>query len=437
MVCVDYRTLNKNTVVDAYPLPRIDDSLEALGGSRYFSVFDLLSGFWQVPLSDDAKDKAAFCTRSGLYTWKCMPMGLANSPSTFERLMEIAMKGMQWKTMLVYLDDIICFSQTEHQHIERLAMIFERLRQANLKIKVSKSKLFQDQVKYLGHVISRNGIATDPEKITAIQKMKRPTNIKELRSLNGMISYYRRFYPDFADIIRPLHTLLKKHQKFKWNDECENAMQKLKEIMTSSTILAYPDFNKKFTLDTDCSGTAMGAVLSQTDENGIEKPIAYFSRTLNEAQKRYPITKQEMCALVEAIRHFKPYLYGAKFICRVDHHSLIWLTNMKNPTGILARWLETLAEYHFDVVHRPGKQHANADGLSRLSQSVHNSTETPISIPESTPYVRTIILNNEKLIREQKNDTELTPILQAIKDGYLPSYNEIKQYNRSTRYYLG
>ena len=333
--------------MDAYPLPRIEDNLDALGGSKYFSVFDLVSGFHQVPLSDDAKDKTAFCTQSGLYSWVSMPMVLTNSPATFSKLMEIAMKGLTRQSLMIYLDDIIVFSQTEVQHIERLTQVFERLREANLKIKVNKSSLFQKQVKYLGHVISAEGISTDPDKIKAIQNIKTPVNTKDIKSLLGMAGYYRKFIQDYATIVQPLTRLLKKKVPYLWTEECAKSLNTLKSAMISSDILMYPDFMKEFILDTDCSGIAMGAVLSQLNEQEEEKPIAYFSRSLNNAQRNYPITKQEMCALVESIRHFKPYLYGSKFTCRVDHHSLIWLKSMKNPTGILARWLETLEEYSF------------------------------------------------------------------------------------------
>ena len=279
-VCIDYRTLNKNTVMDAYPLPRIEDNLDALGGSKYFSVFDLVSGFHQVPLSDDAKDKTAFCTQSGLYSWVSMPMGLTNSPATFSKLMEIAMKGLTRQSLMIYLDDIIVFSQTEVQHIERLTQVFERLREANLKIKVNKSSLFQKQVKYLGHVISAEGISTDPDKIKAIQNIKTPVNTKDIKSLLGMAGYYRKFIQDYATIVQPLTRLLKKKVPYLWTEECAKSLNTLKSAMISSDILMYPDFMKEFILDTDCSGIAMGAVLSQLNEQEEEKPIAYFSRSL-------------------------------------------------------------------------------------------------------------------------------------------------------------
>ena len=436
---IDYRKLNKNTIVDAYPLPRIDDNLEALGGSKFFSIFDLLSGFWQVPLSPDARDKAAFCTRSGLYTWKSMPMGLAGSPSTFERLMEIVMKGLQWQTMLVYLDDIICFSTTEQEHIDRLKQILERLRNANLKIKVSKSKLLQKEVKYLGHIITRDGIQTDPDKIKAISNITIPRNVSEVRSFLGLAGYYRRYCQNYATIVKPICDLLRKRIKFEWTPECSVAFDTLKNSLIKSTTLAYPDFNKPFILDTDCSGTAMGAILAQENVDKEEQPIAYFSKNLNNAQKNYPITKQEMCAMVEAIRHFRPYLYGAKFVCRVDHHSLIWLTNLKNPTGILARWLETLAQYQFTVIHRPGRLHTNADGLSRLqnNEEVGKYKNVSKEINHSEVSIRSISISNDEFIQQQNADPNLVPVLQAIKTGSFPDINQLRLYNRETRFYFG
>ena len=422
---VDYRKLNKNTIVDAYPLPRIDDSLEAMGGAKYFSTFDLLSGFWQVPLAPDAKDKVAFCTKSGLYTWKSMPMGLAGSPSTFERLMEIVMKGLQWQTMLIYLDDIICFSKTQEEHIQRLRQIFYRLRLANLKIKVSKSKIFQKEVKYLGHIISESGVKTNDDKIAAINNIKSPTSVAEVRSVLGLTGYYRRFYPDYAAIVQPMTQLLKKKYKFNWNTKCEEALNTIKTVLTQSSTLAYPDFDKEFILDTDCSGTAMGAVLSQISDQGEERPIAYFSKALKNSEKNYPITKQEMCALVGAVRHFKPYLYGAQFTCRVDHHSLLWLTNLKNPTGILARWLETLSQFQFKIIHRPGKLHANADALSRLSMM------------ERPKICQIFSMDSSEIDRAQREDLQLKPIFRALENNYKHSHDELKTMSRATRFYFG
>ena len=371
----DYRKVNACTVQDTYPLPRLDDSLEALQGAKYFTTVDLQSGYWQVAMSPEAKQISSFVTKSGVYAPNRLMMGLCSASHTFERLMETVLRGLQWEELLVYLDDIIVFSSNEQDHVERLDRMLARLKEANLKIKPSKTCMFQREVEYLGHIVCEQGIKTDPKKIEAINRIPQPTAVKELRSLLGLTGYYRRFIPRYGEITKPLCRLLKKKIKFAWDELCTQAFVDLKQALTSHTILAYPDYSKPFILDTDCSKLAMGAVLSQLDANNEERPIAYFSKALNDAQSKYSITKMEMLALVSAIRHFKPYLYGAKFECRVDHHSLIWLQNMKEPQGILARWLETLSNYNFTVIHRPGRHHLNADALSRLGYDAPAATE--------------------------------------------------------------
>ena len=220
-LCVDYRRLNSVTRKDAYPLPRIDDSLDALTGSAYFSTLDLLSGYWQVPLDADAQEKAAFVTRGGLWTWKVLPFGLTSAPATFERLMEQVLKGLQWKTLLLYLDDVIVYSPDIDTHLDRLAEVLDRFRAAGLKLKPAKCELLQPQVSYLGHVVSAEGVATDPEKVEAVKDWKTPTCVSEVRAFLGFVGYYRRFIPDFATVAKPLNRLTSKKSEFNWGQEEE------------------------------------------------------------------------------------------------------------------------------------------------------------------------------------------------------------------------
>ena len=218
---MDYRRLNSVTRKDAYPLPRIDDSLDALTGSAYFSTLDLLSGYWQVPLDAEAQEKAAFVTRGGLWTWKVLPFGLTSAPATFERLMEQVLKGLQWKTLLLYLDDVIVYSPDIDSHLDRLAEVLDRFRAAGLKLKPAKCELLQPQVSYLGHVVSAQGVATDPEKVEAVKDWKTPTCVSEVRAFLGFVGYYRRFIPDFATVAKPLNRLTSKKAEFNWDKEEE------------------------------------------------------------------------------------------------------------------------------------------------------------------------------------------------------------------------
>ena len=362
--CTDYRRLNDVTIKDSYPIPRIEESLESLAGAQWFSTLDLASGYWQVELDDAAKEKSAFVVRGGLYQWTVMPFGLCNAPATFERLMENVMAGLQWESLLVYLDDIIIFGKTIDDELDRLRVVFQRLRQGNLKLKPKKCVLFQRKVLYLGHIVTSEGIATDPEKVRVIEEWPTPMCVRDVRSFLGLASYYRRFVKGFADLARPLYNLEKKSVRFHWTKQCEEAFCALKRCLMTSPILAYPDHSGEFFLDTDASDFGIGAVLSQV-KDGSEHVIAYASRALKKEEKNYCVTRKELLAVVFFVRYFRPYLYGRHFKIRTDHGSLRWLLNFREPEGQVARWIQTLGEYDYEIIHRPGKTHQNADSLSR------------------------------------------------------------------------
>ena len=362
--CIDYRKLNDCTIKDAYPLPRVDDLIEALAGTKFFSSLDLNSGYWQVGMKPEDKEKTAFATTMGLFQFTVMSFGLANAPSTFERLMENVLRGLQWEECLLYMDDIIVPSKTIQQGLERLEHIFQRLRTANLKLKPSKCSLFQTQVGFLGHIVSENGIATNPDKIAAVKNWVTPKNSKETKSFLGLCSYYRRFVHGFAKLARPLHKVSEKHTKFQWTQECQQSFDKLKAALVSSPILGYPIPGINFILDTDASDEATGAVLSQ-EQDGREVVIAYFSKSLSKPETQYCVTRKELLAVVNALKAFHSYLYGQPVLLRTDNAAVSWMNNLKRPTGQVARWLEELGTYDLNVTHRPGLKHRNADALSR------------------------------------------------------------------------
>ena len=362
--CIDFRELNKLTVKDAYPLPRIEDCIDNLEGAKWYCTLDLQSGFWQVELDPRDRPKTAFATRSGLYEFNVLPFGLSNSPATFERLMETVMRGLQWDECLVYLDDIIAFGRTFEETLMRLTHVFERVRAAGLKFKPSKCKLFQESVDFLGHVISKDGVRTQPSKIEAVVSWSTPKSKKELRSFLGLAGYYRRFVKDYAKIARPLHKITGEGVPYVWKEDCDQAFQQLKVTLTTAPVLGYPKHVGRMVLDTDASGEALGAVLSQI-QDGHEVVLAYMSKALGEAERNYCITRKELLAVFEACKTWHPYIYGRPVVVRTDNSAVAWAKRIKNPVGQMARWLQVLGTYDLTEVHRPGRIHWNADALSR------------------------------------------------------------------------
>ena len=347
--CIDYRKVNAITRRDAYPLPRIDDTLDTLAGAKWFSTLDMLSGYWQVELEEGDKEKTAFCTQEGLFEFNVLPFGLCNGPATFQRLMDLVLTGLQWSSCLVYLDDVVVVGRSFEEHLRNLQNVFERLRGAGLRLKPKKCAFLQEEVLYLGHLVSREGISTDPSKIDKVVNWPEPVSTKEVQQFLGFANYYRRFIQDFSQIAKPLHRLTERNCPFKWTAECQQSFDELKAKLTTAPVLAYPDYGKPFILDTDASDFGIGAVLSQKDDEGRERVVAFASRSLTKAERRYCVTRRELLAVVVFTQHFRPYLLGREFILRTDHGSLTWLQSFRDPEGQLARWLEKLQQFNFSM----------------------------------------------------------------------------------------
>ena len=366
-LCVDYRSLNSVTYKDAYPLPHIDTCLGSMDGAAWFSTLDLRSGYHNIPIREADRDKTAFVTRRGCFRYKVMPFGLTCAPSVFQRLMDLVLCGLTYESCLVYLDDIIVFSRNFDSHVTRLREVFERLRAAGLKLHPNKCFLFQRRVAFLGHVLSEDGIEVQAEKVETVCNWPTPQRLTDLRSFLGLCSYYRRFIPGFADIAAPLHALQRKNVRFEWTEQQETAFNELKARLTTAPVLGVPRDEGVFYLDTDASDVGLGAVLSQ-GQDGSEVVIAYASRTLSRPERNYDVTRRELLAVVYGLRTYKQYLLGWHFVMRFfDHAALQWLRRTPEPMGQQARWLAFMEQFHFDVVHRAGSRHGNADGLSRRS----------------------------------------------------------------------
>ena len=363
-LCIDYRRINSITYKDSYPLPLIDNCLTALSGASWFSTLDLRSGYYNIPIAEEDRDKSAFVTRSGCFRFTVMPFGMTCAPSVFQRLMDFVLCGLSYMTCLVYLDDIIVFGRTFDEQLLRLGEVFGRIQDAKLKLKPSKCSLMQRSVAFLGHVVSEAGVSMQPEKTEAIRTWPVPRSITEVRAFMGTCGYYRRFVRDFSDIAKPMFDLMKKGAEFVWTEACQEAFETLKTKLTSEPILALPKDEGMYILDTDASDFALGCVLSQVQDD-TERVIAFGSRTLSRSELKYETTRKELLAIVNGLKQFRQYLLGRHFVIRTDHAALSWLRRTPEPMPQLARWLTFIEQFDYEVVHRDGRKHGNADGLSR------------------------------------------------------------------------
>jgi hypothetical protein len=392
--CVDYRKLNAITDQDCFPMPRIDDILERVVGSRWFSAIDLKSGYWQMRLSPESIAKTAFSTPDGHYEFLRLPFGLKNAPAEFSRMMQFIFGDL--KFIEIYIDDVTVHSESFDQHLKHLEIVFQRLEEANLKMNLTKCKWFMSSVKILGHIVEQNKIKMDTSKIDAVQQLPYCKTVKHVQSFLGLCGYYRRFVRDFAKIAQPLNNLLKKDVVWNFDDDCKEAFDTLRNRLVEYPILRKPEFQRKFYLFTDASGFALGAILSQKDEDNKEYVCCYASRLLKGAENHYGITEKECLAVVWAIKQFRTYLYGTKFEIITDHAALCWLMTINEPTGRLARWAIQLQAFEFSITHRKGKIHNNVDALSRpiMIAAETNSASDEFDANEKTldPY------DDEKLL---------------------------------------
>jgi hypothetical protein len=379
--CVDYRKLNAVTIRDAYPIPRIDDTLDALQEAKFVSTLDLRSGYWQVEMDKESKEKTAFITHKGLYEFNVMPYGLTNAPATFQRLMDIVLAGLKWQSCLVYIDDVVIYSPTFEQHLSDLKNVFQALREANLTLKASKCCFCRKEMKYLGHVITQDGIKPDPTLTKAVSNFPQPKTIKDVQSFLGLSGYYRRFIKNYAKIAEPLikqlRQLKEKNYHLNWTPECTIALETLKKKLTNAPIMSTPNFNESFILELDACEYGLGAVLAQ-EYDKRKLVIAYASRTLSPAERNYSATEREALAIVWATQHFRPYLEGTKVLIRSDCKALQWLKNAKDISGRLARWAMKLSAFQIESIqYRPGTANANADSLSRNPLTLTSPLENP------------------------------------------------------------
>ncbi|GJP40450.1 hypothetical protein CLOM_g132 [Closterium sp. NIES-68] len=363
-MCIDYRALNKQTIKNKYPIPRIDDLLDQLRGATVFSKLDLRSGYWQIRMADNSIHKTAFRTRYGSYEYLVMPFGLTNAPATFQAEMNHILRPLLDECVVVYLDDILIYSHDMKQHVEHLRRVFEILRRERFYVKLSKSEFALEKVQFLGHMVSAQGVHVDPKKIEAVRTWKTPENVKELQQFLGFANYYNRFVPQYAKLAAPLTNLLKKNTPYKWETKHQEAVEQLKQALTSAPVLILPDPERDYVIEADASDQAVGAVLMQDQGNGLQ-PIAYLSKKLHGAELNYPIHDKEALAIIIAFKAWRCYLEGRRTTVYTDHCSLKYLKTQPNLSRRQVRWIDFLeTHFHYDIVYKPGHKN-KADALSR------------------------------------------------------------------------
>lgn len=372
--CFDGRKLNSVTKRDAYPLPHIDSILSKLTGAQFLSSIDLKAAFWQIPLDANSKEKTAFVIPSrGLYEFNVLPFGLNNAAQTQQRLMDTIFGPSLEPFVFVYLDDLLIATPTFEKHVEVLQQVYGKLHDANLTINFNKCEFCRASLRYLGFVIDRQGLRTDPEKVRAMVEYPRPNTRTEVKRFLGVAGWYRRFVPNFAVMSAPITQLIKgqkKGQAITWTTEAEESFVKIKEALVSAPVLASPDFTKLFSIQCDASDRGLGCVLVQANEEGKETPVAYASRTLTDQERKYTVTEKECLGVLFGVEKFRPYVEGTKFKIITDHYSLLWLNQLKNPTGRLARWAMKLQQYDCEIEHRKGTLNVVPDALSRAPHEV-------------------------------------------------------------------
>ena len=389
-MCIDYRALNKITIKNRFPIPLIDDLVDRLHSAKVFTKIDLRSGYNQVRIHEDDVEKTAFRTRYGHYQYKVMPFGLTNAPATFQALVQDVLRPMLDTSVIVYIDDILIYSQNEQDHAHHVRQVFELLRQHKLYGTMAKCEFFKESVEYLGHVISAQGIATDPKKVETVREWPLPANLKDLQSFLGLCNYYRRFIQDYSKIAAPLTDLTHKDTPFIWTTQAQEAFDKLKTCMVSAPVLCIPDPAYPFIVTTDASDFAVGAVLCQDQGNGPQ-PVAFTSRKMNPHERNYATHEKETLAIMHALKKWRVYLEGRHFTVYTDHATLRHFTDQPDLTRRQARWTEKMQDYDFEIKYLPGKLNIVADALSRRPDLQLNAIFQIVTDPQMAQQIQEMI----------------------------------------------
>ena len=420
--CVDYRKLNDVTVDDSYPIPSVDEALSILRGAKWFSIMDLDSCYWQIPMEEESKDKTTFICFMGSFAFNVMPFGLKNAPFSCMRTMDIVFGKYNRRICYIYMDDLLCHAVTLSEHMRRLVILFRQMEKYGLKLKTKKCHFIRKEVEYLGHTISAEGVQPDFGRVKAILEKPRPRTQKELKSFLGFISYYRRFIRDLARHASPLTSLLKKETPFTWGETQEQAHKYLIEKVTSKPILVHFDPAAKHELRVDASNQGLGAHLVQFDSEGQRHLLICASRTLRPNEKNFSVSDKECAAIIFGLKKFRPFVYGRKIDIITDHCGLKYLMTTKDLTNRLARWSVLLMDYEFDIIYNKGKNHSDADFLSRGPFPEEGTPpdepgdEFDICQVTPTPFIDFSRWTTTDTKNAQQNDPYLQRIIQTLQN---------------------
>lgn len=363
-MCVDFRALNNITVKDRYPIPRIDDQIDALANAKWFSSLDMTSGFYQIPIAEDSIEKTGFVTPDGHYEFLRMPFGLANAPAVFQRTVNKALKEYVGRIAHVYMDDILIPAESIEDGFERLALILDALNINGFTLNLDKCKFFQTKIEYLGRVIENGTVQPSKGKTLALQNAPVPTNVKQVRQFLGLAGYFRKFIRGFSTVVAPISSLLKKNVSWNWTAACNNAMKDVVNALTSPSFLCIYETERETELHTDASSIGVGAVLMQKHDCGM-RVVAYYSRKLTLEESKYHSYEQETMAIINALQHFRVYLIGKKFKVVTDCNAVKATATKKDIVPRVARWWVYMQDFDFDIVYRPGRKVSHVDYLSR------------------------------------------------------------------------
>nr|XP_024658736.1 uncharacterized protein K02A2.6-like [Maylandia zebra] len=423
-------TLNSQLCVDKYLLPRIEDLFASLAGGQHFSKLDLANAYLQMEVEEESKKLLTISTQKGLFRFNRLPFGVAPSPALFQKAMDQVLLGLPYTHC--YLDDILVSGPDKQTHLRTLKAVLGRLEDYGLRLKQEKCLFFQESVEYLGHIIDAAGLHKSPEKVRAVMEAPAPADVSQLRSFLGMLNYYGRFIPDLATVLKPLNELLSKEKKWQWTSACESAFQKAKERLASPKILTHYNPELPLRLACDASPYGVGAVLSHVMPDGQERPIAYASRTLSEAERNYAQIEREALAIVFGVRKFHQYLHGNKFTLLTDHRPLTSILSPVKGTPSMAaarmqRWALILSAHNFTLQYRKGAHHANADGLSRLPLPLAQKEKQGAVEVFYASQLDTLPVSVAEIRRDTLSDVTLSRVLEMVITGRFPATKDTDQ----------